>query len=45
MAAVDAIVHETGDKGLRSGTLGFISSVVIHVAVHGAVALPEGVVD
>ena len=32
MAAVDAVVHETGDKGLRSGALGFISSVVIGVA-------------
>jgi hypothetical protein len=32
MASVDTSVHETGDKGLRSGALGFISSVVIGVA-------------
>src|SRR6478609_1921064 len=32
MASVDTSVHETGDKGLRAGALGFISSVVIGVA-------------
>jgi len=28
MASVDTSAHETGDKGLRAGALGFISSVV-----------------
>jgi len=32
MAAAETVAHETGDKGLRSGALGFISSVVIGVA-------------
>jgi hypothetical protein len=32
MATVEAAGMDTGDKGLRSGALGFISSVVIGVA-------------
>src|SRR6476620_10501108 len=31
-STVDTLEHDTGDKGLRSGALGFISSVVIGVA-------------